>query len=163
MGVKCPKKGKFYAVKSRDGNVHLFETDHKHYWKIMLSAILAPQLGGGGRARVNSFSKNRDSKFLFKIGSKDSVGVDDDVDGDEKEQKMEGSGSPKPDWEHRVIELHTENKKLEKELKHSKSKIDALIQQNIKLNHQMRDMEIEHLKEVRALKSQLQKIESQID
>jgi len=34
--VKCPKKGKFHAVKTRNGFVHLFEIDTKHYWKIKL-------------------------------------------------------------------------------------------------------------------------------
>ncbi len=51
--VKCPKKGKFHAVKSRDGYVHLFEIDTKHYWKAKLSLIM-----GTGRQRSLSMQSN---------------------------------------------------------------------------------------------------------
>ena len=53
--VKCPKKGKFHAVKTRNGFVHLFEIDTKHYWKIKLEFILSAAKG-----RTNSFSVNKD-------------------------------------------------------------------------------------------------------
>ncbi len=56
-----------------------------------------------------------------------------------------------------MIEYHNENAKLKKQLKKSKEKIDALIQQNIKLNQEMRQMEDLHKLEIQKLQMELNK------
>jgi len=128
--VKCPKKGKFHAVKTRNGFVHLFEIDTKHYWKIKLEFIL-----GAAKGRSGSFSVNAD----------DLLGRH--LDDDQKQKET--------DIQHLVIEKHNEIQKLKKQLRKSEQKVADLIQQNIKLNHEMRSMEKDHRKEVQDLKKQL--------
>lgn len=61
------------------------------------------------------------------------------------------------------MELSNENVQLKKQLKKSKEKIDALIQQNIKLNQDMRGMEDLHKLEVERLKGQLEKYKSKVN
>ena len=59
----------------------------------------------------------------------------------------------------KVIEKHNEIQKLKKLLRKSEQKVADLIQQNIKLNHEMRCMEKEHQQEVQDLKKELSKFD----
>mmetsp|Transcript_7645 Transcript_7645/g.11863 ORF Transcript_7645/g.11863 Transcript_7645/m.11863 type:complete len:442 (-) Transcript_7645:96-1421(-) len=155
--VKCPSKGKFHAVKSRDGYVHLFEEDTKHYWTAKLSLILGTAHPVRGRSGSLSSSFNSDCMDR-------PVGFDDEkqMEADEPLPVEEQTAADqKPDWEYKVIEFHNECHKLRKQLKQSTNKIEALIQQNVKLNREMRSMEKEHEEKVAAMQKELDELKKQ--
>ena len=59
----------------------------------------------------------------------------------------------------KVIEKHNEIQRLKAQLRKSEQKVNDLIQQNIKLNHEMRAMEKDHQQEVKDLKKELAKFD----
>jgi len=155
--VKCPKKGKFYAVKSRDGYVHLFEVDTKHYWKAKLSLILGTPRSMRSGSVSSVHSDSMDDHHVFDDEKQKTPPFHTRMNSNESENMNDHD---RPDLEHKVVELHNENQRLKKHLKKAKEKIDALIQQNVKLNKDMRQMEDEHAKQITELQDELNRYKS---
>merc|ERR1712130_804134 len=52
--IKCPKKGMFYAVKTRINEIHLFEMNKAYRWKIKLSDIISIKRGTKSQQEIDS-------------------------------------------------------------------------------------------------------------